>query len=139
MMAARCHARGGGHRAIIQEGMMFFSGDCLCDAKPIPVEDRLEWSLGMALAQYSTMAGLKKFKDKGKKGVTKELTQMHDMNMFKPVHKELLSKEDRAKALALLMFLKEKRDKTVKAQICADGQKQRGDWKKQESMSSSPQ
>jgi hypothetical protein len=42
-------------------------------------------------------------------------------------------KEERAKALALLMFLKKKRDKTVEACLCADGQKQRGDWTKQES------
>ena len=33
------------------------------------------------------------------------------------------------------MFLKEKRDKTVKACMCADGRKQRGDWTKQESTS----
>jgi hypothetical protein len=39
--------------------------------------------------------------------------QMHDMIVFKPILKEALSMEERAKALALLMFLKEKRDKTV--------------------------
>jgi hypothetical protein len=68
----------------------------------------------VALTQYLITAGLKKFKQKGKKGVTKELTQMHDMNMFTPVLKESLSSKERVKALALLMFLKEKRDKTVK-------------------------
>ena len=56
--------------------------------------------------------------------MTKELTQMHDMNMFTPVLKESLSSKERAKALASLMFLKEKRDKTVKARMCADGRKQ---------------
>jgi hypothetical protein len=33
------------------------------------------------------------------------------------------------------MFLKEKRDKSVKARMCADGRKQRGDWTKQQSTS----
>ena len=133
MMAAQKRARGGEHRVIIREGVMFFSDDHLNDAKPIPVEDQLDWVLGVALAQYSITAGLKKFKEKGEAGVTKELTQMHNMTVFRPIFKEALSKEERAKALASLMFLKEKRDKTVKARMCADGRKQRGDWTKQES------
>jgi hypothetical protein len=41
----------------------------------------------------------------------------------------LLTKEERTKALSLLMFLKEKRDQSVKAQMCADSQKPRGDQK----------
>jgi hypothetical protein len=45
--------------------------------------------------------------------VSKELTQMYDMSVFCPVTWELLSKEERKKALALLMFLKEKRDTIV--------------------------
>ncbi len=48
----------------------------------------------MALAQYSITAGLKKFKQKGKNGVTKELTQMQDMNVFTPVLKESLSSKE---------------------------------------------
>jgi hypothetical protein len=132
MMAARRRARGGECRAIIREGVMFFSNDHLNDAKPVPVEDREDWILGVALAQYLITAGLKKFKEKGKAGVTKELTQMHNMNVFKPIFKEALNKEEWAKALASLMFLKEKRDKMVKALMCADGRKQHGDWTKQE-------
>jgi hypothetical protein len=125
-MTARCQAKGNECRAIIREGVMFFSDNGLSDAKPIPVKDHLEWVLGVALAQYLITAGLKKFKDKGEKGVTKELTQMHDMSVFRPVMKDTLSKEERSKALASLMFLKEKRDKSVKARMCADGRKQRG-------------
>ena len=125
MMAARRNARKSKTcRATIRDGMIFFSGDSLSNAKPIPEEDREEWVLGVALAQYSITAGLKKFKQKGKNGVTKELTQMHDINVFTPVLKEFLSSEERAKALVSLMFLKEKRDKTVKARMCADGRKQ---------------
>jgi hypothetical protein len=44
----------------------------------------------------------------------------------------LLIKEERVKALAMLVFLKEKRDKSVKARMCANRRKQRGDWAKQD-------
>jgi hypothetical protein len=54
--------------------------------------------------------GIKKFWKKGKAGVTKELTQMHNMDVFCPVARELLSKEERAKAVESRMFLKEMRD-----------------------------
>jgi hypothetical protein len=59
---------------------------------------------------------------------------MHDMSMFRPVTQESLSKEERKKALALLMFLKEKRDTTVKVQMCADEQGQCGHWSKQDTI-----
>ncbi len=77
-------------------------------------------------------AGIKKFWERGKAGVTKELTQMHDMNVFRHVMRESLTKEERAKALTLLMFLEEKRDESIKARICTDRRKQRGDWTKQD-------
>ncbi len=115
-------------------GLMFFLADNLSNAKPVPEEDREEYALGIALVHYSMGAGIKKFKERGEAGVTKELTQMHDMDVFCPVVRELLTKEERTKALSSLMFLKEKRDQSVKARMCADGRKQRGDWTKQETM-----
>ena len=75
LLHARRIARGGPRRAIIKDGFTFFSGDDLSDAKPIPVEDRLEYALGIILQQYTIGAGLKKFQDRGEKGVTKELAQ----------------------------------------------------------------
>jgi hypothetical protein len=81
-------------------------------------------------------AGIKKFKEKGEAGVTKELTQMHDMNVFRPIKVESLTYDKKKKALSLLMFLKEKRDSSVKARMCADGRKQKdGTWSKQETTS----
>ncbi len=100
------------------------------DAKLVPEEDREEYALGIALVHYSMGAGIKKFKERGEAGVTKELTQMHDMDMFCPVARESLAKEERTKALSSLMFLKEKRDQSMKVRMCADGWKQRGDWTK---------
>jgi hypothetical protein len=64
--------------------------------------------------------------------MTKELTQMHNMNVFRPIKRDSLTNEERSKALALLMYSKEKRKKTIKACMGVDGQNQRGDWKKQE-------
>jgi hypothetical protein len=47
--------------------------------------------------------------------VTKELTQMHGMDVFRPIMKGNLTMDERKKALASLMFLKEKRDQSIKA------------------------
>jgi hypothetical protein len=132
MMNAQRRARGSQQRATIRDGLMFFLADDLSNAKPVPEEDREEYVLGIALVHYSMGAGIKKFKERGETGVTKELTQMHDMDVFHPVARELLTKEERTKALSSLMFLKEMRDQSVKACMCADGWKQRGDWTKQE-------
>jgi hypothetical protein len=114
---------------------MFFLAEDLSNAKPIPEDNRLEWVLGVALVHYSMKAGIKKFQDRGKVGVNKELTQMHDMEVFCPVTRDLLTKEERTKTVASMMFLKEKRDHLVKARMCAIRKKQRGDWTKQDTTS----
>jgi hypothetical protein len=114
---------------------MFFSAEDLSNTKPIPEDNRLEWVLGVALVHYSMKVGIKKLQDRGKARVSKELTQMHNMEVFHPVTRDLLTKEERTKAVASLMFLKEKRDHLVKARMCTDRQKQRGDWTKQDMTS----
>jgi hypothetical protein len=82
LMPARRARRGGQRHALIRNGCVFFSSDDLSNTKPIPEEDREEFVLGVALVHYSMNAGIKKFEEKGEAGVTKELTQMHDMNLF---------------------------------------------------------
>jgi hypothetical protein len=75
--------------------------------------------LGVALVHYSMNAGIKKFKAKGEAGVTKELTQMHDMSMFCLIEVEALTYNERKKSLL--------------AHMCADGRKQKdGTWSKQD-------
>jgi hypothetical protein len=135
LMHACRAAQGKRQRAIIKDGFVLFSNDVLSDATPIPVEDRDEYALGTILQQYSIGAGLKKFKERGEAGVTKELTQMHHMSVFTPVYSDSLTPHQKAKAVSLLMFLKEKRDESVKARFCTDGRKQRGDWTKQDTTS----
>jgi hypothetical protein len=65
-------------------------------------------------------AGIKKFKEKGEAGATKELTQMHVMNVFRPIEVECLPHGEKKKALSSLIFLKEK-DSSVKALMCTHG------------------
>ncbi len=107
----------------------------LSDAKPVPEEDSDEYALGVALITYGIGPGIKKFQERGEAGVTKELTQMHDMDVFRPIMKGDLTMDERKKALVSLMFLKEKRDQSVKARMCADGRGQGGDWSKQDTTS----
>ena len=68
--------------------------------------------------------------------MTKELTQMHNMQVFHPIKDKSLTCNENKKTLLLLIFLKEKRDSLVKACMCADGHKQKdGTWLKQDTMS----
>ena len=69
--------------------------------------------------------GLKVFKEKGEGAIMKELQQIHDMEGFQPKHWHELTKDERAKALKYLMYLKEKRDGRIKGRGCADGRSQR--------------
>jgi hypothetical protein len=135
MMHGRRKARGGQRRATIRDGVCFFSAEDLSDAKPVPEEDRDEYALGVALITYGIGPGIKKFQEQGEAGVTKELTQMHDMDVFRPIMKGDLTMDERKKALASLMFLKEKRDQSVKVRMCVDGRGQQGDWSKQDTTS----
>ena len=54
----------------------------------------------------------------------KELNQLHEQKAILPLRKEDMSYKQRKKALRYLMFLKEKRDCTIKARGCADGRSQ---------------
>jgi hypothetical protein len=96
-MAARQARRGGQRWALIRNGCVFFSSDDLSDAKPIPEENREEFALGVALLHYSMKAGIEKFKAKDEAGVTKELTQMHNMNVFCPIEVKSLTYDKKRK------------------------------------------
>ena len=91
-------------------------------------EDPVLWCVDeVILTQYNMKRGIKLFRERGIAAVKKELQQMNDRAVVKPVSPQLLTKEQRARALAYLMFLKEKRCGTIKGRGCADGRKQR-DW-----------
>jgi hypothetical protein len=82
--------------------------------------------------QYGLKAGLKKFAEHGNDALMKELRQFHVLRCFSPKDPKTLSRDDRRKALASLMFLTKKRTGEVKARGCADGSKQREHIPKEE-------
>ena len=73
------------------------------------------------MTQVSFKLGLKHFKEKGRKYVSKELLQLHLNNIFRPLTPGDLSDKNKDAALEFLMFLKEKRNKSLKGRACADG------------------
>jgi len=74
---------------------------------------------------YSLKAGLKKFGDKGSEAATKEMKQLHDRKVFKPIMSSELTSQERRRAMESLIFLTEKRDGRIKARTCANGSTQR--------------
>jgi hypothetical protein len=135
MMLGRHAVQGGQRCATIRNGVCFFLAEDLSNAKPVPEADREEYALGFALITHGIGPGIKKSQEREEAGVTKELAQMHDMDVFRSVMRDNLTRDKRKKALASLIFLKEKRDQSVKAQICVDEQGQQGDWSKQDTTS----
>ena len=71
--------------------------------------------------QMFLKARLRTFGDDGMKAVEKEMRQLHDRDVMKPVHKNCLTPEQRKEALAYLMFLKRKCYGKTKGCGCADG------------------
>ena len=82
--------------------------------------------------QFSLKAGLKQLGPRGESAVTKELSQLHAMNCFRPHHPSSLTHTDRRNALTSLMFLTEKRSGEVKVRNCANGGVQRQHVAKEE-------
>jgi hypothetical protein len=78
-----------------------------------------------AMTQYSLKKGLRKFQKVGEEAVSKELKQLHIRETFTPQHSNDHSDSQKQKALESLVFLKEKRDGTIKGGACADGRNKR--------------
>jgi len=77
------------------------------------------------LTQYNLKLGLRKFGAKGENAALKEMTQLHIMDTWTPMEAEKLSREQRMRALSLLLFLKEKRTGDIKGRACINGAPQR--------------
>ena len=77
------------------------------------------------MIQVSLKRGLKQFKERGKKAVSKELLQLHTNITFRTLKAGDLTDREKYKALESLMLLKDKRDGSVKGQACSNIQKQR--------------
>ena len=64
---------------------------------------------------YSLKAGINKFGKQAKASAHKEMKQLHDRSCFRRVHKCLLTKSERQRVMESILFLTEKRDKTIKS------------------------
>lgn len=53
--------------------------------------------------------------------MVKEMTQLHVRKVVKPKTAHMLTREEKTAALDYLMFLKQKRDGSIKGRGCADG------------------
>ena len=74
---------------------------------------------------YSLRKGLKKFGQKGRDAAYKEMKQLHDRVVFEPIRIEDLTDIEKRRAMESLIFLVEKRDKSIKGRACANGSSQR--------------
>ena len=84
---------------------------------------------------YSLNKGILKYGYRGKKAVDKELSQLHNRQVFKPVRLSELTQKEKQRAMNSLIFLTEKRDGTIKARACANGSTQRSYIEKHEAAS----
>jgi hypothetical protein len=73
------------------------------------------------MTQYNLKPGLRKFGRQGQTVAVKELTQFHEMDTWKPIHAEKLTREEKMKALLLLLFLKEKQTGDNKGRVYQQG------------------
>jgi len=76
------------------------------------------------MTQLNIKEGIRQFGERGNAALLKELNQLHEQQALMPKKKEDMSYEERKKALRYLMFIKEKRDGTIKARGCSDGRSQ---------------
>ena len=70
---------------------------------------------------FSLKQGIKKFEQRGKDAVFKEMKQLHQRICFRPISVYDMTPQERRRAMQSLIFLTEKRDGTIKARTCADG------------------
>ena len=73
------------------------------------------------MTQYSLKAGLKLHGECAEKAVGKELQQIHDMDTFHPIKLDNMTTKQYVELVSSLIFLKEKRDNTMKGRFCAVG------------------
>ena len=73
---------------------------------------------------FSLNKGIKEFGNKGYQAAHKEMKQLHNRIVFKPILIEELTSIEKRKAMESLIFLTEKKDGRIKARTCANGSTQ---------------
>ena len=105
--------------------------------KPAPcTNSTAHWQfLNYFFTQLSLKQGVWEWKEDAVNAVREEMQQMHDLNVFQPVNKDSLTREDLCRALRAIIFLKKKRCGRIKACACTDGRKQRLLYSKEDASS----
>ena len=85
--------------------------------------------------QYILQKGLKVFGNKGHEASKKEIDQLHRRTCFAPMNVKDMKPSERKKAQLALMFLTEKRDKSVKGRMVYNGKPTR-EWLSREDAAS---
>jgi len=75
--------------------------------------------LQIILNQVGIKEGIRRFGEKGNNTLLKELNQLHKRNALLPKKKQYMTHDERKNVLRYLMFLKEKRNGTIKVRGCA--------------------
>ena len=87
------------------------------------------------LMQLSMKAGLKEWGEEAKKAVILEMSQLHHRATFKPLDRNRMTAEQHKQKLRSHLFLKKKRDGTIKGRTVAGGNKQHDFITKEEASS----
>jgi len=66
------------------------------------------------MTQLNVQEGLKAYGEKGDEAIMKEISQLHTRKALLPCNRNDMTYDERKKALRYLMFLKEKRDGSIK-------------------------
>ena len=85
--------------------------------------------------QFLLHKGLKVFGEHSHEAATKEMDQLHRRNCFTPISVKDMTSTERRKAMGALMFLTEKRDKSVKGRMVYNGKPTR-EWLTREDSAS---
>jgi hypothetical protein len=87
------------------------------------------------LTQYNLKPGLWKFGTRGEKAALKEMMQLHIMDTWTPMYAGKLLREQRMRALSLLLFLKEKQTGDINGGACINRAPQRAYIPKEDAAS----
>ena len=92
-------------------------------------------AVAVIMTQLSLRAGLKKWGKEAEAAAKGEMKQLHMRNNFQPVHLKDLTEKEKASILESHMFLKQKRDDSIKGRTVAGGNKQKDFISKEDSSS----
>jgi hypothetical protein len=107
----------------------------LCPRKPRSYKHIHPDLEDVIMTQLSLKKGLVAYGEAGAAAVMRELVQLHNKDVMEPRAANMLTKEEKRRALKYLMYLKKKRCGRIKGRGCADGRKQRVYKSKEESSS----